>query len=102
MNVWKSRVDNKNTKFINTLGEIRWWSKHKSLKKVFGSYNNSENSLFVEICQTLITISESENMDADTRYSAKSYLQTFLTFHTTMTAKLFLLIFKSTILLSNY
>lgn len=68
MNIWKNTLEDQNTNFISTLGETRWWSKDKALKKVFGSYNDFQNSIFVQLCQTLFYISESENMNTDTRY----------------------------------
>ncbi|KAL4096756.1 hypothetical protein QTP88_021647 [Uroleucon formosanum] len=102
MNFWKNTTEGKNISFISTLGEIRWWSKEKSLRKVFGSLNDSQNSIFVQICQTLFNISTSESMNSDTRFNANVYLQMLIKFDTIITAQLFLLIFKSTTPLSNY
>jgi len=102
MNFWKNTTEGKNINFISTLGETRWWSKEKSLRKVFGSLNDSQNSIFVQICQTLFNISTSESMNSDTRFNANVYLQMLIKFDTIITAQLFLFIFKSTTPLSNY
>lgn len=94
MNFWNNMTEGKNISFISTLGETRWWSKEKSLRNVFGSLNDSQNSIFVQICQTLFNISTSKNMNSDTRFNANMYLQMLLQFDTIITAQLFLLIFK--------
>jgi hypothetical protein len=82
MHFWKNATEGKNISFISTLGETRWWSKEKSLRKVFGSLNDSQNSIFVQICQTLFNISTSESMNSDTRFNANVYLQMLLKFDT--------------------
>jgi hypothetical protein len=102
MNFWRDTTEGKNISFISTLSETRWWSKEKSLRKIFGSLNDSQNAIFVQICQTLFNISTSERMNSDTRFNANVYLQMLLKFDTIITAQLFLLIFKSTTPLSNY
>jgi hypothetical protein len=102
MHFWKNTTESKNISFISTLDETRWWLKEKSLRIVFGSLNDSQNLIFVQICQTMFNISTSENVNPDTRFNANVYLQILLKFDTVITTQLFLLIFKSTTPLSNY
>jgi len=102
MNFCTNTTEGKNISFISTLGETRWWSKEKSLRKVFGSLIDSQNLIIIQIYQTLLNISTSESMNSDSRFNENMYLQMLLKFDKIIKTQLFLLIFKSTTLLSNY
>ena len=40
-------------KRLGIIGETRWWSKDDASRKIFGSFNNSYESLFVEVIASL-------------------------------------------------
>ncbi|KAL4142010.1 hypothetical protein QTP88_004542 [Uroleucon formosanum] len=56
MNKWH---ENSKYKFISCIGDTRWWAKNRCLTKVFGTYLNPNECLYVEIIQTLNEIYES-------------------------------------------
>lgn len=97
MIVWKKISED--TKFVNLIGDTRWWAKDKALVKIF----NNETGIYVNLCEALHCISTDENFNAETRFTAKSYLDNFLKYETILTAILFLKIFRleSTVLVST-
>ena len=50
MDMWKEQMSQRHGHDIqsrlNLIGATRWWSKHESLRKVFGSFEDSSSGMF--------------------------------------------------------
>jgi len=99
MAVWEEKSK---FKFINSIGETRWWAKDKCLSKIFGPYAMPENALFIDLLETLQEISTSTKFNPDVRYKASTLFEKFQTFEILITAHIFLRIFSCTTPLSQY
>jgi len=99
MGIWEEKSK---SKFINNIGETRWWSKDKCLTKVFGHFGNPETGIFVDLLGTLLEISTLDKFSADVRYKASTLLEKFQLLEVILTAHIFLQIFASTTPLSQY
>ncbi|XP_060855244.1 uncharacterized protein LOC132932916 [Metopolophium dirhodum] len=93
--------DNKN-KRLQTIGDTRWWSKDLSLRRIFGTPNNSQNALYVEVLISLHAIEDSVQFTPDVRYKATSFKESLLKYSTLLTAFLYMRIFEITTPLSKY
>ncbi|XP_008178665.1 zinc finger MYM-type protein 1-like [Acyrthosiphon pisum] len=80
MNKWH---ENSKYKFISCIGDTRWWAKDRCLAKVFGTYLNPNECLYVEIIQTLNEIYESNGFAQDVRFKAKCFIDGLLKYETT-------------------
>ncbi|XP_025200592.1 uncharacterized protein LOC112598380 [Melanaphis sacchari] len=80
MNKWH---ENSKYKFISCIGDTRWWAKDRCLTKVFGTYLNPNECLYVEIIQTLNEIYESNGFAQDVRFKAKCFIDGLLKYETT-------------------
>lgn len=99
MDVWTS----KNTKQrICSIGETRWWSKDLALTKVFGYFNNFDNSLFVELVTSLDEICKNSNIKPEARLKAIGFIEGLSKYETILTAQIYLRIFNITTPLSKY
>ena len=49
MDIWKES----SRKVLSTMGETRWDSKFNAVLKIFGSYGDTSNALFVTIIEVL-------------------------------------------------
>jgi len=99
MAVWEEKSK---FKFINSIGETRWWAKDKCLSKIFDPYAMPENALFIDLLETLQEISTSTKFNADVRYKASTLFEKFQTFEILIIAHIFLRIFSCTTPLSQY
>lgn len=98
MNKWETTSK---FKFISVIGETRWWVKDRcAVSKIFGSYNNPKDSLFVDIIQTLHEIYITDTFVQDVRFKAKTYIDALLKFETIVMSQIYLQIFASTTSLS--
>jgi len=50
MNKWETTSK---YKFISIIGKTRWWAKDRCVSKIFGSFHNPKDALFVDTFQTL-------------------------------------------------
>ena len=98
MDIWKES----SRKVLSTIGETRWDSKFNAVLKIFGSYGDTSNALFVTIIEVLEGISKSEILNSDTRYKATSYLNSLSKYETILTANMYLRIFQHTSPTSKY
>jgi hypothetical protein len=91
-------------KRLGTIEQTRWWAKDFALSKIFGLFNEQENSLYIELITTLEEIYTDSNIKSDVhvRYKSKSLLESLCKYETILTAQTFLHIFKQTISLSKY
>lgn len=84
------------------IGETRWWAKEEALRKVFGSADNDQNALYVEVLVSLCDIEDTTKYSPDIRSKAKGLKESLLQYSTLLTAFLYLRIFKITTPLSKY
>lgn len=99
MNVWKNALDtDSNSRFINIIGETRWWAKEKALTKIF----DTKNGFFVILCETLHTMTLSNNFNAEVKFKAKCFLDGFLKYETIIMSVIFKKIFFHISPLSKY
>lgn len=99
MNKWETTSK---YKFISIIGETRWWAKDRCVSKIFGSFHNPKDALFVDIVQTLDEIYNTPNFTSDVRFKAKVYVDSLLKYETIILSQIFLQIFSSTTPLSLY
>lgn len=100
MDIWLEKCSNKR---LGTIGQTRWWAKDIALSKIFGRFNEQENSLYIELITTLDEILYTDsNIKSDIRYKSKGLLESLCKYETILTAQTFLRIFKYTTHLSKY
>ncbi|CAH2329470.1 zinc finger MYM-type 1-like [Pelobates cultripes] len=102
MNVWREKSQEESFRSLSVIGETRWWSRDAALTKVFGSFNDPSQALYVDFIQTMAEISRSDHFNADIRYKAGTYLESLQKFHTLIMAQLYLFVFKNSTPLSFY
>lgn len=78
------------------------WAKDRCLTKVFSTYLNPNECLYVEIIQILNTIYESNGFAQDVRFKAKCFINGLLKYETVLTAHILQEIFVYTTPLSLY
>ncbi|KAL4096836.1 hypothetical protein QTP88_021719 [Uroleucon formosanum] len=99
MDIWLEKCSNKR---LGTIGQTRWWAKDIALSKIFGHFNEQENSLYIELITTLEEIYTYSNIKSDIRYKSKGLLESLCKYETILTAQTFLRIFKYITHLSKY
>ena len=60
----KNPLSSATTKRLQAIGDTRWWSKDKSLNRVFGSFGKPHECLYVEVLLTLVAIAHDSNVDS--------------------------------------
>ena len=84
MDIWLEKCSNKQ---LGTIGQTRWWAKDIALSKIFGHFNEQENSLYIEIITTLEKIYTDSNIKSDIRYKSKGLLESLCKYETILTAQ---------------
>jgi hypothetical protein len=72
------------------------------LTKVFGYFNNFDNSLFVELVTSLEEICKNSNIKPKARLKAIGFIEGLSKYKTILTAQIYLRIFNITTPLSKY
>ncbi|XP_005101416.1 uncharacterized protein LOC101845557 [Aplysia californica] len=86
MNIWSRHSTT--MKRLGTTGETRWWSKDDALRKVFDSFNNPLEALFVEVITSLNAILIADNTQAVVvEAKVRGYIDALLKFETVLTAQ---------------
>mgnify|MGYP003623297459 CR=1 FL=1 len=101
MDVWERTTQDPHNRRLNTIGETRWWSKDVAVKKVFGSFQNPQSGLYLDI-NTLHVVEMMEKLQPQARIKAKTYEEALLKYETVVTALLSTRIFDITSPLSKY
>lgn len=73
-----------------------------SLRRIFGTPNNSQNALYVEVLISIHTIEDSVQFNPDVRSKATHFKNPLLKYSTLLTAFLYMRIFEITTPLSKY
>lgn len=89
-------------KRLQQIGATRWWAKDKALKRIYGHFDDSTKSLFVQLLFSLNSIAQSTSFNSTTRFQAESLVSNFLKFENILLAQLYLRIFQETTPLSEY
>lgn len=95
MNVWESESQDKHQRRLSLIGETRWWAKDNALRKVFGSFANPDNCLYVDVILALTAIQEDITLKTTTRIQARGFVEALLKYVILM-AQTFLRIFDFT------
>ncbi|KAE9541874.1 hypothetical protein AGLY_003865 [Aphis glycines] len=90
------------TMFSLMKSDTKWWSKDLSLRRIFGTPNNSQNALYVEVLISLHAIEDSVQFTLDVRSKATHFKESLLKYSTLLTAFLYLRIFEITTPFSKY
>ncbi|KAI2665801.1 Zinc finger MYM-type protein 1 [Labeo rohita] len=75
MNVWENESQGKHQKRLSPIRETRWWAKDNALRKVFGSFANPHNCLYVDIILALTAIQEDMTMKTTARIQARGFVE---------------------------
>ena len=62
MDVWERTTQDPLNRRLNTIGETRWWSKDVAVKKVFGSFQNPQSGLYLNVVNTLHVVEIMEKL----------------------------------------
>lgn len=100
MKLWEKHSEG--SKRLVAIGETRWWSKGRALERMFGSFENPDDCLFINIIIMLRAVTNDKSMKPQVRQLAKSYMDNLLKYENILTAQLFLRIFSYTTVLSKY
>ena len=101
MNAWKDNTDT--NKRMNLIGDTRWWAKDVALTKIFGNFEDSTQSLYVELLMTMEEIRTSNvGNHSSNAYQAQNFITNLTSFETILMSKIFLRIFAITTPLSKY
>ena len=66
MDMWKEQMSQRHGHDIqsrlNLIGATRWWSKHKCLRKIFGTFEDDSSGMFCDVIEVLYCASTSEKL----------------------------------------
>ncbi|XP_051796629.1 protein FAM200A-like [Acanthochromis polyacanthus] len=102
MNVWEGVSQDPQHRRISLIGETRWSSKDAALKKIFGSFAQPKNALYVDLVETLSKIQNNLQFKPAVRVKAHAFIESLIKYETVLTAQLFLRVFTLTSPLSKY
>lgn len=102
MQVWEEVSKDSRHRRLIPIGETRWWAKDQALTKVFGTYGNPQDALYVDLLLTLESVLRDSTMKPTVRAKAKGFLDTLLKYELLLTAQTFLGVFHHTSPLSKY
>lgn len=106
MNIWKEiceKDEHNSHKRLQAIGETRWTAKETGLKRIFGSYNSSDDSgMLADLLIVLTKIELKPNLNPDIRSKASNFISSFLKYETILIAHMYLKIFQITGPLSRY
>jgi len=98
MDIWKSIIGENDKRRLATIGNTRWWSKEKTLDRIFGD----NGTLYIALIIALNTIELSESFNSDIKVKARNFKESLLQYKTILTAFIFINIFKILGPLSRY
>ena len=84
------------------IGETRWLANSNAARAIFGRYDGPDRDAFIDLLTCLLTISESDKFDPETKHVTKCLLESFTSFETCLTAFIFLEVFETTTPASLY
>ena len=60
MDMWKEQMSQRYSHDIqsklNLIGGTRWWSKHKCLRKIFGTFEDGSSGMFCDVIEVRIVL----------------------------------------------
>jgi len=102
MNVWESESQGKHQRRLSPIGETRWGAKDNALRKMFGSFANPDNCLYVDVILALTAIQKVMTMKTTARVQARGFVEALLKYEMILTAQTFIRIFEQTSPLSKH
>ena len=66
---------------LNLIGATRWWSKHKCLQKIFGTFEDGSSGMFCDVIEVLYCASTSEKLSVKARFDASVMIPTCFDSH---------------------
>lgn len=104
--VWEIQMSSKfqqgKLKRLEKIGETRWSSKARALRKIFGSFTNQSSAIFGDLLLILQTVCNSPDFSNNVRYEAQALLQNLCKHSVILTAFTFIRIFDITTPVSDY
>ena len=80
----------------------RWWSKHESLRKIFGTFEDGFSCMFCDVIEVLYCASASEKLSVKARLDASVMLHNMIPYQHVLTVITYLRIMEITSSLSKY
>ena len=106
MDMWKEQMSQRHSHDIqsklNLIGATRWWSKHKYLRKIFGTFEDGSSGMFCDVIEVLGCAATSEKFSVKARFDASVTLDNMIRYQHVLTAITFLCIMEITSALSKY
>ena len=106
MSVWDKKMDSKSgsskLRKLKQVGQTRWSSKDRALRKLFGSFTDFSEEIFSDLLCILKQVSKSEDFKSTVRSKAKSLYNSLCSFETILAAFTFIRIFDITTPVSKY
>ena len=106
MDMWKEQMSLKHGHDIqsrlNLIVATRWWSKHKCLPKIFGTFEDGSSGMFCDVIEVLYCASTSEKLSVKARFGASVMLDNMIRYQHGLAAITFLRIVEITSALSKY
>ena len=82
MDMWKEQMSQRHGHDIqsrlNLIETTRWWSKHKCLRKIFGTFKDGSSGMFCDIIKVLYCVSASEKLSVKARFDASVMLDNMI------------------------
>ena len=84
------------------IGATGWWSKHKCLQKIFGTYKDGSSGMFCDVIKVLYCVFNSQKLSVKARFDASVMLDNMIRYQHVLTAIIYLRIMEITSALSKY
>lgn len=102
MHIWCTTSTDTKKRKLQSIGETRWWAKEAALRKIFGSVENPDSGLFIDVIESLQTIANDIRSSPEARVASKNFINELLKYENILLAHIFLKIFSITGPLSRY
>ena len=63
---------------LNLIGATRWWSKHKCLRKIFGTFEDGSSGMFCDVIEVLCRASTSKKLRVKAWFDASVMLDNMI------------------------
>ena len=106
MDMWKEQMSQKHDCNmqckLDHIEATRWWSKHKCLRKIFGTFEDSSKGTYCDVVQIFHAASRSKKPNIKAQFDAKIILNNMIRHQYILTAMTYLRIMEKTSAISKY
>jgi len=106
MKVWEEHMQtkpgNKKHPSLERIGQTRWSSGGRALRKLFGSYTDQSSEFYSDLLIILQQVIEAPDSNGSVRYEAQKLIENLRKFETILMAFTFIRIFDITTPVSDY